>query len=76
MSGCECQANRAALALLAALAALPSCTMPAPSAADGLPTFGWAPPRMRAPSSERPAWLPSPPTEPQRLPAPRDGFRA
>lgn len=70
---------RAALALLVALTALPSCAVRAPSAAvaaDGLPTFGWSRPRMRAPSDERPAWLPSVPAEQQRIPVPGDLFRA
>jgi hypothetical protein len=71
----------AVLALIAAFPMLASCAAPAPSAADafdgGLPSFGWAPrPRMRAPSAERPAWLPSLPAEQPRLPAPGYGFRA
>lgn len=72
--------SAAVLALLAALPVLAACAVPEPSAADafeGLPAFGWTPrPRMRAPSAERPAWLPSPPAEQQRLPAPGYGFRA
>ena len=69
----------AALALLAALPALAACAVPEPSAAgvlDNLPSFGRAPPRMRAPSAERPVWLAPPPSDPQRLPAPEHGFRA
>jgi hypothetical protein len=71
----------AALALLATLPALAACaTAPVPSsgvsASDGLPTFVWPQPRMRAPSTERPAWLAPLPAQPQRLPAPDYGFRA
>ncbi len=69
----------AALAVLAALPALAACAASAPSgvsASDGLPTFGWPQPRMRPPSTERPAWLAPLPAEPQRLPAPEYGFRA
>ena len=69
----------AASALGATLSVLAACGTPAPSTAstfDGLPTFGWAPPRMRAPSPERPAWLPSLPLDPPRVPAPDHGFRA
>ena len=68
-----------ALALLAVLPFLSACMVPAPSTAstfDGLPTFGWTPPRMRALSTERPAWLPSLPADPPRIPAPDHGFRA
>ena len=68
-----------ALALLAALPVLSACATPLPSTAntfDSLPTFGWAPPRMRPPSTERPAWLPSLPLDPPRFPAPDHGFRA
>jgi hypothetical protein len=70
----------AALALLATLPALAGCAVTpgssGVSASDGLPTFGWPQPRMRAPSSERPAWLAPQPAAPQRLPAPVFGFRA
>jgi hypothetical protein len=68
-----------ALAVLAALPVLAACATSAPSdvsASDGLPTFGWPQPRMRAPSTERPAWLTPQPAEPRRLPAPEHGFRA
>ncbi len=68
-----------ALALLAALPILSACMVPARSTAstfDSLPTFGWTPPRMRVPSTERPAWLPSLPRDPPRVPAPDHGFRA
>jgi hypothetical protein len=68
--------SSALLALLAAVAAMAACAAPAPSGGDGLPTFGWTRPRMRAPSAERPAWLPSWPAEQPRIPAPGDGFRA
>lgn len=71
--------SAAALALLAALAVLGSCAAPASSTAstsDGLPAFRWTPPRMRAPSAERPAWLPSLPADLPRIPAPDMGFRA
>ena len=69
--------SAAALLLLAATSA--ACTTSIPSGADStdrLPTFGWAPPRMRAPSAERPAWLPSPPADAPRFPVTNDGFRA
>ncbi len=69
----------AALALLAALPALAACTVPEPSAAgvlDNLPSFGRAPPRMRAPSAERPPWLPALPADRPRVPSPSDAFRA
>lgn len=69
-----------ALAVLAALPTLAACATSGPSsgvsASDGLPTFMWPQPRMRPPSSERPAWLAPQPAEPQRLPAPTFGFRA
>lgn len=69
-----------ALALFAALPLVAACAAPEPgaaSASDHLPTFGWAPrPRMRTPSSERPAWLPFLPSDPPRIPAPGDAFRA
>ena len=71
----------APMALLAALPALAACAATPPtsgvSASDGLPTFGWPQPRMRAPSTERPVWLaPQPADPPQRFPAPERGFRA
>ena len=68
----------ATLALLATLPLLAGCATPEPSsanAAEWLPSFGWAPPRMRAPSTERPVWLAPQPAEPQRMPAPEFGFR-
>ena len=66
----------AALALLVVLAACAASEPCAADAPDRLPTFGWTPlPRMRAPSAERPAWLPSLPADPPRFPAPSDGFR-
>ncbi len=67
-----------ALALLAALPILSACAtrLPATGTSDRLPTFGWTPPRMRVPSTERPAWLPSLPRDPPRVPAPDHGFRA
>ena len=69
--------HTAALALLAALAA---CAAPDPSTASTsghLPGFEWGPsPRVRAPSAERPAWLPYPPAHLPRVPAPSEGFRA
>ncbi|MBD0270976.1 MAG: hypothetical protein ICV73_03515 [Acetobacteraceae bacterium] len=68
------------VAVLALLAALAGCTASpgssGVSASDGLPTFGWPQPRMRPPSTERPAWLAPTPAQPQRLPAPDFGFRA
>ncbi len=71
--------SAAALVLLAALPALAACAAPGSSTAgtpDRLPSFGWAPPRMRAPSAERPSWLPSLPSDLPRIPTPGDGFRA
>ncbi len=71
--------SAAALALFAALAALAACTTPEPSTAstvDSPPAaFRWRPPRMRAPSAERPAWLPLLPADLPRIPAPDVGFR-
>jgi hypothetical protein len=67
----------AAAILFAALSALAACAAPEPSTASTsgrLPDLGWTPPRMRAPSAERPAWLPSPPAGAPRLPAPSNGF--
>jgi hypothetical protein len=69
----------AILALSAVLPVLAGCSTLEPAAAsnsDRLPTFGWPSPRMRAPSSERPAWLPTLPADLPRIPAPGDGFRA
>jgi hypothetical protein len=69
----------AAPILLAALTALAACAAPGPltaSTSGRLPDLGWPSPRMRAPSAERPAWLPPPPAEVPRLPAPSGGFRA
>ena len=69
----------AALVFLAALPALAACSAPEPSTASTsgrLPSFGWAPPRMQAPSAERPPWLPSLPADLPRFPAPSGGFRA
>lgn len=72
-----------AAAILALTAALPvllaGCSTLEPAAASSsghLPTFGWPSPRMRAPSAERPAWLPTLPADLPRIPAPGDGFRA
>jgi hypothetical protein len=69
----------ASLVLLAALPALAACAAPEPPTAgtsDRRPSFGSRPsPRMRAPSAERPAWLPHLPADPPRVPAPSDGFR-
>jgi hypothetical protein len=69
----------AALTMAAALPLVAACAAPVSgtaSTSDRFPTFGWAPPRMRAPSSDRPAWLPSSPVDPPRVPAPEHGFRA
>lgn len=69
----------ATLALIAALPVLPACAALEPAAVDTsnrLPNFGWPSPRMRAPSAERPAWLPSLPADPPRIPAPDYVFRA
>jgi hypothetical protein len=68
-----------ALALLAALSPLAACAAFEPSTAGtsgGLPGFGWGLRRMRAPSAERPPWLPLLPTDLPRFPTPSDGFRA
>ena len=76
---CKVTHPAAALTLLAALPVLASCAASEPRAAgapDHLPSFGWPPPRMRAPSTERPAWLPPLPADLPRFPAPRDGFQA
>ena len=69
----------AALTMAAALPLMAACAAPVSGTAstlDRLPTFKWAPPRMRAPTTERPSWLPSLPADPLRFPAPSDGFRA
>jgi hypothetical protein len=69
---------RAAAAVLAAVPLLAACATSEPSTADtsdNLPTFRWAPPRMRAPSTERPPWLPSLPADLPRIAVPDHGFR-
>lgn len=69
----------ATLTLLAAFPVLAACAGAEPSTAstsDRLPSFGWPPPRMRPPSTERPAWLPVLPADLQRFRAPEHGFRS
>ena len=69
----------ASLVWLAALPALAACAAlepPTAGTSDRRPSFGSRPsPRMRAPSAERPAWLPHLPADLPRLPAPSDRFR-
>jgi len=72
--------STAALVLVATLPLMAACAAPESSTADNsddLPVFSWTPlPRMRPPSTERPAWLPSLPADLPRFPVPSDGFRA
>ena len=66
-----------ALALGAALCLLGGCAVQEPTAASNsgqIPNFGWPPPRMRPPSAERPAWLPTLPPNLPRYPL-QDSWR-
>ena len=63
-------------AMMALIPLLTGCAEPYPAAAsagDALPFLG-PPPRVREPSSVRPAWLTPPPQNPERLRVPDDGF--
>ncbi|MBK1658677.1 hypothetical protein [Paracraurococcus ruber] len=72
-------------ALVAPLLTLPGCAMEPmapgaasigpPSPGDLLPPFGRITPRIRPPSSQRPAWLPELPPDMPRYRLPDDGHR-